>query len=151
MIKKVLLTGAALLTAVTFARADLGWTYAQCKRQYGRPRHTEQKYGLTVVDWYSKRIHISVAFDGDTAVSISYIGRPSVLTPKLAAALMRKNGPGLEWDNKGENSDGSFQYVGYSGGQLAVYTLLSSPKRKIVKLRITKASYNGRFDGSAQR
>jgi len=150
MIKKVLLTGAALLTAVTFARAHLGWTYAQCERQYGRPRHTEQKYGLTLVDWYSKRIYISVAFDADTEVSISYIGRPSVLTPKLAAALMRKNAPGLEWDNEGENSDGSFQYVGYSGGQLAVYALLSSPKRKIVKLRITNASYNGRFDGGAQ-
>ena len=98
---RLLMTALSLISTASHSQADLGWTLAQFKQQYGKPVLDQEQIAGRIGYVFTGEDYIIAAFFRNTQVSrILYICRGgSVFDWERARALLRANAPDAIWDD----------------------------------------------------
>jgi hypothetical protein len=145
--KKLFLT-LALVAGALPAFADLGWTYKDCVRHYGKPYSHTFRYGFTMYHFFAHGVDITTAFDDGKVVSMNFFALQKDLPFKTAMKLIANNAPGLQW-SEGTEVGEHMAWNGYYNGELAAYAIASVYQSKAgpgVKIQVTLEAYSERLD-----
>ena len=125
---RLLMAALSLILTASHSHADLGWTLAQFKQQYGKPVLDQQQIAGRIGYVFTGEDCIIAAFIRNTQVSrILYICRGgSVLDWGRARALLRANVPDAIWDDASKNeADNSYRVNGTKDGVESYYASLT--------------------------
>ena len=125
---RLLMVALILILTASHSQADLGWTLAQFKQQYGKPVLDLEQIARRTGYVFTGDDYIIVAFFRDTQVSrILYICRGgSVLDWERAKDLLRANAPDAIWGDAYKNeADNSYRANGTKDGVESYYASLT--------------------------
>jgi len=107
-------------------KAALGWTLAECQRNYhGEGIYQGKQWGLdSYVFDTDGLVKISVLFKDGKVISVTYAGFGSELNETMLQNLLEQNVPAAVW-HKGVQKDQTTQYVGMIGDEMRYYAILS--------------------------
>jgi hypothetical protein len=125
---RLLMVALSLILTASHSHADLGWTLAQFKQQYGKPVLDREQIARRTGYVFTGEDYIIVAFFRNTQVSrILYICRGgSVLDWGRARALLEANAPDALWGDAYKNeADNSYRANGTKDGVESYYASLT--------------------------
>ncbi len=125
---RLLMAALSLILTASHSHADLGWTLAQFKQQYGKPVLDQEQIAGRIGYVFTGKDYIIAAFFRNTQVSrILCICRGgSVFDWGRARALLRANAPDAIWDDASKNeADNSYRVNGTKDGVECYYASLT--------------------------